>query len=291
MIQSMTGYGYATGKYGNKKIIAELKSLNSRYFDLRLNAPNEYKGKEIDLRNILSEELHRGKVALTINVENSDGEQLIHINLPLIKRYYSTLSELNQELGIPQGDILGTIMKIPGVIQDSIAQLPEEEWASCEKVVRSAAKKLTEFRINEGKALSDDMKSRIVKMMNLLDKIKVYEAERMEEMRKKIHDQLERFFEQDNIDENRFEQELIYYIEKYDITEEKVRLRQHCSYFLDVLMANNKVKGRKLDFIAQEIGREINTLGAKANHSEIQHIAVNLKDELEKIKEQIANVI
>ncbi len=291
MIQSMTGYGYASARYGDKKIIAELKSLNSRYFDLRLTSPNEYKTKEIDLINILSEILHRGKINLSINVENADSNQAVSINIPLIKHYNSIFSDLKKELDIREGDILNTILKIPGVVQETIAQLTEEEWKECLDVVTKAAEKLTEYRISEGDALLKDMKSRIVTMLNLLDKIELHEEARAQDIRLKIHSHLERYVVQENIDENRFEQELIYYIEKYDITEEKVRLRQHCDYFLDVLLNKSKVKGRKLDFIGQEMGREINTLGAKANHSEIQHIVVNLKDELEKIKEQIANVV
>lgn len=290
MLQSMTGYGHATAQLNDEKISIELKSLNSRYFDLRLNAPTAYKTREIQFRNILAGELNRGKIAMTISVENQSSSQ-VTLNTDLIQQYHYTLRDLRENLGIPTGDILNTILKIPGIMQESNAHLSEDDWKTCLDTLSEAIQNLTEFRISEGKALEGDMKSRIVSMMNNLDKIENLEGKRIEDMRLRIHEHLEHFIDKADIDQNRFEQELIYYIEKSDITEERIRLRQHFSYFMDILMAPDKVKGRKLDFISQEIGREINTLGAKANYSSIQHLVVNMKDELEKIKEQTANVV
>lgn len=291
MVQSMTGYGKSTGKYEKKRIIIELKSLNSRYFDMRMNAPNEYKSREIDFRNILSDSLNRGKIGLTISVDSPEGTDPIQLNENLIKRYYHTFHTLGQELGIAEGDIFNTIIRIPSVMQESLEQLSDEEWNMCITILKIAINGLIKYRKSEGQALSADMKSRIVNILNQLDKVQGYEKMRLKFLRKKLYDHLETYVESDKVDPNRFEQEVIYYIEKMDITEEKVRLQQHCSYFLDVLMSPEEVKGRKLNFICQEIGREINTLGAKANYSEIQHIVVQMKDELEKIKEQVANVV
>lgn len=291
MIQSMTGYGSSTGTYEGKKINIELKSLNSRYFDLRMTTPEEYKKKEIDFRSILSEGLKRGKIMMNINIEHAEATGSIQLNTDLIKWYYSTLHSLSDELNIQEGDILNTIIRIPGVMQESMSELSDEEWSFTVKILNEAIENLSNYRMSEGKALSADMKSRIVRVLNELDKVQKYEEARLQYLRNKINNHLQKYLESHDIDDNRYEQELIYYIEKLDITEEKVRLKQHCSYFLDVLMAPGDTKGRKLNFISQEMGREINTLGAKANYSEIQHIVVKMKDELEKIKEQIANVV
>jgi uncharacterized protein (TIGR00255 family) len=291
MIQSMTGFGRATCDLAEKVVVIEIKTLNSKQLDLNLRIPTQYREKEMDLRNELVNRLKRGKVDVNVNVEYKEGRQAIQINAVNIMNYYRQLKALSDQMGISSTDsLLQAIIRLPdAVIAEK--EIPDaEEWDKFQYAFTFAIGELEQFRNQEGKALAFDIMHRINLIETLLTQVEPFEKERENTIRTKLNSSLLDFIPQESLDKNRFEQELIYYLEKFDISEEKTRLKHHCQYFVEVMKEPDQV-GRKLGFVAQEIGREINTIGSKANHSGIQKIVVMMKDELEKVKEQLMNIL
>ena len=287
----MTGYGRVSRNYRDKNIIVEIRSLNSKFTDLRLKAPQHYKEKEPDIRKVLTERLERGKIDFTLEIISSTGEDGFALNVPLFKRYITELRQLGEELKVETGDLMLAVLRLPNVVASASDQIEEQEWDNVYASIMEAIEQFESFRASEGKVLQEELHSRIILIQDNLEKVAPLEGERVVRMRQRLHQNLEDSLGKEKIDENRFEQEIIHYLEKLDITEEKVRLAQHCKYFIEELTQPGTQKGRKLSFISQEIGREINTLGAKAYSSEIQRLVVVMKDELEKIKEQVANCL
>jgi len=288
----MTGFGKATLELENKKISIEIKSLNSKQLDINTRMPNLYKEKDLVIRNEIKNKLQRGKVELSIFIESVGTDKETKINKPIVEGYYKQLNELAQDLGIDinKEPLLQTIVKLPDALKVEYQELDEKEWNLIFEGFKTALTEIMNFRSQEGKALQEDIFVRIKNIENLLSEVPQFENDRIETVRTRINDNLRDFVEKQNVDKNRFEQEIIYYLEKLDITEEKVRLANHCKYFIETSNTGNS-EGKKLGFIAQEIGREINTLGSKANESNIQKIVIDMKDELEKIKEQLLNVL
>ncbi len=292
MIQSMTGYGKAVATFGNKKIHVEIKSLNSKAMDLSTRIAPIYREKEMEIRAYVTQLLERGKVDLNIWIEKEAEENATTINTALVKNYHEQLLAICGELGLEtQNEYwMPTLLRMPDVLTKAeIQTLDEEEWKTAKTTLITAVAQLIAFRQQEGKALSQKFRENINTISSLLTHLEQYEEERIEKVRERIAEALEKVVEKD-YDKNRFEQELIYYIEKLDINEEKQRLRNHLQYFLETL-AEGKGQGKKLGFIAQEMGREINTTGSKSNHAEMQKIVVQMKDALEQIKEQVLNVM
>lgn len=291
MIKSMTGYGRAEGEFQSKKLLVELKSLNSKQLDLNIRLPIAYKEKELDLRNDISRELNRGKVELNITLDSSNDENQSCFNSTLLKSYYKQVVDVSKEMNIMvPDDIINTLLRLPDVFKTEKVEISEEEWGVLLSCTNQAIKLLNEFRVQEGKTLEKDITDRIHLTMQLAQTLEPYEKNRLEKLKLKLRQSLTEVISSDKVDENRFEQELIYYLEKLDITEEKVRLASHCAYFLET-MKEPEPSGKKLGFIAQEIGREINTIGSKANDADMQKIVIKMKDELEKIKEQLNNIL
>ncbi len=291
MIKSMTGYGKAEFETGNKKITIELKSLNSKQLDINSRIPALYREKDIVIRKEISEKLVRGKFDFSLYIENLGTGTNSAINENIVTQYYKQLSSIQQNLGVPvTEDIMQSIMRLPDTVKTVYEELNEEEWTVIFSNFKKVVLAVDQFRLQEGTALDKDIRNNVSEIDKLLEQVTPFEKQRIENVRGKITDSLKEFDLNGNMDKNRFEQELIYYIEKLDINEEKVRLANHCSYFMETLESNDSV-GKKLGFIAQEIGREINTLGSKANESNIQRIVVQMKDSLERIKEQMLNVL
>jgi uncharacterized protein (TIGR00255 family) len=291
MIQSMTGFGRATCELPEKVVVIEIKSLNSKQLDLNLRIPTQYREKEMDLRNELVNRLKRGKVDVNVSVEYKEGRQAIQINAVNIMNYYRQLKALSDEMGISSTDsLLQAIIRLPDAVVAEKEVADAEEWNKFQVAFTFAIDELEQFRNQEGKALAIDIMNRINLIETLLTRVEPFEKERENTIRTKLNSSLLEFIPQESLDKNRFEQELIYYLEKFDISEEKTRLNHHCGYFAEVMKEPDQV-GRKLGFVAQEIGREINTIGSKANHSGIQKIVVMMKDELEKVKEQLMNIL
>lgn len=290
MVHSMTGYGKAAVELPHKKLTIEIKSLNSKQFDLFTRIPMIYREKEIGLRNWLSKELERGKIDLSFTVEHISKDVSATIDHTLLKQYHQEITALSHELNIslPQ-DWFQTLLRLPDVMKQDAEELNEEEWSIIEKTIQKAVNELIGFRVQEGEMLRNLLEEKIENIRQLLQEIEPYESERIEKVKSRIHDGLATL-ENKVYDTNRFEQEMIYYIEKLDVNEEKSRLTNHLDYFIETL-DEKKSQGKKLGFIAQEMGREINTLGSKSNHSDMQRIVVRMKDELEQIKEQILNVL
>jgi uncharacterized protein (TIGR00255 family) len=295
MIKSMTGFGKATLEMGSRKFTVEIKSLNSKQLDINTRIAGPYREKELEIRAELGRTLERGKIDFSISIDNNgDGSGLV-INKPLIRNYYNQLRELAIELNEPESlALLPVITRMPDVLKTEREELDENEWQAVNSTIKEALKQINSFRLQEGLLLEKDMINRIAIILSLLVEVEPFEKQRIVFLRERmmrnqaeyreVNANLEKF------DENRFEQELFYFLEKLDITEEKVRLRQHCNYFTETL-ADPASNGRKLGFILQEIGREINTLGSKANDADMQKLVVQMKDELEKIKEQILNIL
>ncbi|MFO7659102.1 MAG: YicC/YloC family endoribonuclease [Bacteroidales bacterium] len=291
MIKSMTGYGKAVFELPKKCISIEVKSLNSKQADIYLRLPNLYREKESDIRNVVLNSAKRGKIECTITVDNSEGEQAATINLPVIKQYYAQVLEIQNELKIENNEpLLQTILRLPDALKTGMEEIGESEWQALTSCLNEALSMLDNFRQQEGKSLKADILERIKAIEHLQFQIGDFETARIEHIKDRLRNNLNEFFTPDMYDKNRYEQELIYYLEKLDITEEKVRLKNHCGYFRQVATEDEQA-GKKLGFLCQEIGREINTLGAKANDFEIQKIVILMKDELEKIKEQLMNVL
>jgi len=291
MLKSMTGFGRAEQAVGDKTFLVDIKSLNGKQFELQLKIPAFLKPFEFNIRKILSEKLGRGSIDCTINLKETGNAKPVTINTALAKAYYKTLAELSEALNLDPSHILSTLVKLPEVITPTGETLTDDEWDQFEKVIKAAIEDLNIHRLDEGKSLETDLLLRISNILSQQQEIVKYEPLRQETMREGITKMLEDNIGKDNYDKNRLEQELIYYIEKIDISEEQVRLKNHCDYFTTVLAEPEESKGKKLSFILQEIGREINTTGAKAYDSGIQKCVVMMKDELEKAKEQVLNVL
>ena len=290
MIQSMTGFGKVTAELPSQKVTVEIKSLNSKQLDLSMRVPAVYKEKEMELRSELLQRLERGKVEFSIYVEYLGGNTPTHINLPVVESYYAQIKEISDKLSIPlPADWFQTLLRRPDAIKNDMEEPDEEEWNAVHEAVKRAVKQLQEFRIQEGAMLQKLFEQKIANIAALLEKVADYETERIDKIKTRITDALQKI-ENFDYDKNRFEQEMIYHIEKLDINEEKNRLDNHLKYFLST-MESGHGQGKKLGFIAQEMGREINTLGSKSNHAEMQKIVVQMKDELEQIKEQVLNVL
>lgn len=292
MIQSMTGYGKATVELPDKKINVEIKSLNSKAMDLSTRIAPVYREKEMEIRNEITGRLERGKVDFSLWVEKKDADQLATpINEDVVRAYYNRIKAISAATGIPEPeDWFATLLRMPDVMtKTEITELSEEEWATARAAVCEAIGHLVDFRKQEGAALEKKFREKIANIARLLESVEPYEKERVGKIKERIVDALEKTISVD-YDKNRLEQELIYYIEKLDVNEEKQRLANHLKYFISTL-ENGSGQGKKLGFIAQEMGREINTLGSKSNHAEMQKIVVQMKDELEQIKEQVLNVM
>lgn len=285
MIQSMTGFGKSVLQIPNKKITVELKSLNSKNFDLNARIPSQYREKELDLRNSISNSLQRGKVDLSIYVEFTGEQTSTNVNTAVVKNYMDQLRDI---VNASEVELLKMAVKMPDAMKTERDDIDEEEFKAIEKAVEEALEEIISFRTDEGQALEKDLKLRVENISGLLQEVIEMDPERVDAVRERLRKGIEELKEQ--ADENRFEQELVYYIEKFDITEEKVRLDNHLQYFNKTLNTKDS-NGRKLAFISQEIGREINTIGSKSNFAPMQQLVVQMKDELEKIKEQILNVL
>ncbi len=285
MTLSMTGFGRAEGVFESKKITVELKSLNSKSFDLNIRVPLRYKEKEYDVRKLLNDRILRGKVDCYINIEVLDDCNDVKINKEIVKSYIEELRNLAGDA--PEFEYLKMAVRMPDAISTKPDELNDGEWIFLTKLVEEALDKFDEFRQTEGKILQDELGKNVQNIKKYLSEVEPFEAERLDTVKERYKNALKEF---ENVDETRFYQEMSYFTEKLDISEEKVRLSQHLNYYLEV-MQNEDFNGKKLGFISQEMGREINTLGSKANHSEIQKLVVMMKDDLEKIKEQTLNVL
>ena len=291
MIKSMTGYGIASFDAGNTKYTVEIKSLNSKFLELTLRLPKIFSDKEFQLRNDCNKQIERGKVSLAINVEQQNGVvRAAGINTVLLKQYYEQLKAVGAELGEPTNNLLQLALGLPEVVKYDEESVSEDEWKIVEKTFNQAVAAFQQFRADEGNVLEQDLKYRIGIILQNLKLVEVEEPKRVPLIRERLNQFLLEATNREAIDQNRFEQELIYYIDKLDITEEKIRLKTHCDYFVETLK-NADANGKKLGFIAQEIGREVNTLGSKANDANMQKLVVGMKEELEKIKEQLLNVL
>jgi uncharacterized protein (TIGR00255 family) len=291
MIKSMTGFGRAEVRAGDKLLAIDIKSLNGKQFDLQVKLPALLKPYEFDIRRWLATNLERGTVDCTISLKESGGSQPVSINTQLAKSYYQPLASLAAELKLDTSQLLTALLKLPEVITSGTDALSAAEWEQCKAGLSQAADQLNQHRLAEGKVLEADLLSRINAIVSLQQEIGELEPLRREKVRQGLNRLLEENFGKENYDPNRLEQELIYYIEKMDISEEQVRLLNHCDYFIQQLQEPGDSKGKKLSFILQEIGREINTTGSKAYDASIQQRVVRMKDELEKAKEQILNVM
>lgn len=286
----MTGYGKAVAEFPNKRITVEIRSLNSKQFDLSARIPSIYREKELILRNMLSRRLERGKVDLTMNVDLLNRDVSSKIDPIILQQYHRELSSLATEMGVATpADWLPVLLRLPDVMRQENETLSEEEWNSIEVAISEALEELIRFRQQEGEMLQQVLSGKIEAIRSLLAAVEPFEAERTEKIKSRLYESLSSL-EGIEVDKNRLEQEMIYYLEKLDVNEEKTRLAHHLDYFTETLRDNSS-QGKKLGFIAQEIGREINTLGSKSNQSGMQRIVVQMKDELEQIKEQILNVL
>ena len=291
MLYSMTGFGRADAMINGRQVVVEIKALNGKQFDINTKLPPILRSYELDIRNMLNNMLQRGTIDLTVSVRQGGASKPMVINTDLALFYYQGMKQIAEQTGLPQEHIIATLMRMPEVVVPDTDVLPESEWNDVKLVIEQAAKDLMEHRLQEGAAMLKDIKLRIGNIEMYHEKILPLEPERIERVRARINQWLEDMAGKEKIDPNRFEQEMIYYLERMDFSEEKIRLKQHCDYFNSTVSENDAAIGRKLNFILQEIGREINTLGSKANHAEIQQIVINMKDELEKAKEQILNIL
>jgi uncharacterized protein (TIGR00255 family) len=285
MIYSMTGYGKSVLQLPTKKITIELKSLNSKSLDLNTRMPSIYREKELDIRKILADTLERGKIDFSIFIEVTAEDTSTQINVPVVKQY---INQLKKVVDGDELELLKMAVRFPDALNTVREEIDEDEWKAIENEITKAIDALTNYRLNEGKVLEEDFNVRITIINELLEKVIAMDPERIEGVRERLLKGVEELKEK--YDENRFEQELVYYIEKFDITEEKVRLKNHLNYFLESMNSADS-NGKKLGFISQEMGREINTIGSKSNYAPMQQLVVQMKDELEKIKEQLLNVL
>lgn len=293
MIHSMTGFGKEVLEYKNHKINIEAKSLNSKQLDLNVKLPQMYREKDLEIRGLMARRLQRGKVELYVHLETTAEELNYSFNKALARKYYEELTAFSGEIGqLDFNAYLPILVKMPDVLKPEREELDEAEWLAVSAAIQKALERLVEFRAQEGLSLEKDFIHRIGVIEELLGQVEPFEKERVKKIRERFKRDLLDHVDENVIDANRFEQEMIFYLEKLDVTEEKVRLKKHCQYFLETLQDDKIVmKGKKLGFISQEIGREINTLGSKANDANLQRIVVQMKDELEKIKEQMMNIL
>ena len=301
MIQSMTGYGKAELNLKSTNFNIEIKSLNSKQIDISIKMSSIYRDQEINLRKLLAEQLHRGKIELFVWRESSESNPKYNFNLPLIKKYYQQILSLKKDLGLKWNiwtmtpflakttDIMPVLLRMPDVIQKEKEKINESEWIDISRSIDQAIKNLVQFRLEEGKKIGEDIFNRINIIAQYLDDIIPFAKDRINKIKVNLNNKLNELDAQ-KIDANRFEQELLYYLEKQDITEEQVRLESHLDYFKKIMQTTSP-NGKKLAFVAQEIGREINTIGSKSSDAEMQQIVVQMKDELEKIKEQLLNIL
>ena len=291
MILSMTGYGKASCEYGNKKITVEIKSLNSKQMDASTRIASLYREKDIEIRNLITQKIERGKVDFALYIEDSGTQVVNHINQTVVENYYQQITETAAKLNIPVPENwMELLLRLPDVLKSESTSVDENEWNTIVVAINQAMDQLIKFRAQEGKSLEAMFVSKIESISSLLKEVDQYEGERLAKIKTRLEENLKAIDEKVNIDRNRLEQELIFYIEKLDVNEEKLRLRNHLNYFIETIQKEH-APGKKLGFIAQEMGREINTLGSKSNHSEMQIIVVQMKDELEQIKEQVLNVL
>lgn len=291
MLLSMTGYGRATNNWEDKTILVEVRSLNSKFTDLRLRCSQNLREKEAELRKMVTDFAHRGKLEMSIDITSHLGDDQFGLNIPLFKKYFTAMRELSSEFDYEDKTLMSAILRLPNVAASSDGEMSKEEWNAIIATIDDALEKFLAFRQQEGAATAKDLSERVNIISTLLEQVSPHEQDRVEAIRDRLYRSLDDNMGKERIDESRYEQEVLFYLEKMDINEEKMRLAQHCEYFLEVLNNNTQAKGRKLSFISQEIGREINTLGAKAYSSNIQRLVVSMKDELEKIKEQTANIV
>jgi len=285
MIQSMTGFGKSTLQLPTKKISIEIKSLNSKSLDLNARMPNQYREKELDMRKLIASSLMRGKVDFSLYIETTSDDTTSAINSEVVKSY---MQQLKQVVASDDTELLKMAIKMPDALKTVREEIDETEYDSILNTLKEALVEINRFRTDEGKALEDDFNLRISNIKNLLEEVIKIDPDRINQVKERLRKGIEELKE--SVDENRFEQELVYYIEKYDITEEKTRLDNHLSYFEETINSADS-NGKKLGFISQEIGREINTIGSKSNYAPMQQLVVQMKDELEKIKEQLLNVL
>ena len=282
----MTGFGKATLQLPTKKITIEVKSLNSKGLDLNVRMPSLYREMELGLRNLIASKLERGKIDFSIYIESTAEQTSTRVNVPIVKAYINQLREVYADAD--ETELMKMAVRMPDALKTERDEIDENEWKQIQTVIDEALENIANFRKDEGASLEKEFQVRISNINNLMNEAVSYDAERVETVKTRLRTALDEL--KVNVDENRFEQELIFYLEKYDITEEKVRLGNHLSYFLETLNGT-EANGRKLGFITQEMGREINTMGSKSNHTEMQKLVVMMKDEMEKIKEQVLNVL
>jgi uncharacterized protein (TIGR00255 family) len=291
MLKSMTGFGRSEQTVGDKTFQVDIKSLNGKQFELQLKLPAFLKPFEFSIRKLISEKLGRGSLDCSISLKGTGNAKPVSINTDLARAYYRALADLSNELHLDPSNILSTLVKLPEVITPTSDTLTDQEWQQFEKIILAAIEDLDAHRLNEGASLEEDLQLRITNILRHQDEVVKLEPLRQQKIREGLKKLLEEHVGKENYDPNRLEQELIYYIEKIDISEEQVRLMNHCDYFRTILGEKDDSKGKKLSFILQEIGREINTTGSKAYDSTIQQCVVLMKDELEKAKEQVLNVL
>ncbi len=291
MIYSMTGYGRIVKDIPGKKITIEIKTLNSKQLDLSIRLPSYYREKELDIRNKIAHKLMRGKVDFAMYVELAEEQTNTTINEPAYKAYYKQLSKIYESMDVNMpGEAIEGLLKLPDVLSATHEELDEQEWKEIAGIIDQVLEQCNAYRQQEGKAMHNDLKQRIETIHELLEQTKPIEKKRIEHVKSRIHTKLDEFIDPEKVDENRFEQELIYFLDKLDVNEEMVRLENHCAYFVKTMDEEGAV-GKKLGFISQEIGREINTLGSKANDAKMQKLVVDMKNQLEKIKEQALNIL
>ncbi len=276
MLLSMTGYGRSSKNFEKRTITVELRAVNSKTTDLRLRTPLDFKDKEILLRKLITDKGERGKIDVLISIESTVDKENSGINQALFRRYYREIQKLNEELGNTSGNYTEAVLRIPNVVTGDTDGIEEEEWDEIVQVINEAFEQFNAFRLAEGSVHELDLRDRTNAILINLLKVSPFEEDRIVKMKQRLRQNLEEFWGRDNVDENRYEQEVLFYVDKMDITEEKIRLEQHCKYFIEQLDNTVTSKGRQLNFITQEMGREINTLGAKAYHSEIQHLVVGM---------------
>lgn len=291
MLYSMTGYGRTEFSLGDFICAIEIRSLNGKQFELNTKIPSIIKLYEIELRNILQQHLSRGTIEVSIYLKQHGSSKPLSINTDLAKYYYTAISDLATQFNLPQTDLLGTIMRMPEIVSAGNDVLDESLWQLLQQKVIETANILNQHRQQEGIMLTAHIKNNIAAIQQYCEAVQPFEKKRTERIREKLHQSLNDFLQTNNADKNRLEQEIIYYIEKFDITEEKNRLSHHCNYFIELLSEEGNTKGKKLGFLLQEIGREINTMGSKANDVDIQKLVVDMKDELEQAKEQLLNAL
>ena len=292
MIQSMTGYGRGKASYNDIHVLTEIRSLNSKVTDLRIKLPVNLGEKEIELRNLVLQRTQRGKIEINITFEGDLALDDLDYDKALIRKHFNQLSEIAASLGVGADQILHEVLKLPNILKSSPnPEIDKSLWNAILKSVNESIDRLIEFRIHEGKSQYEDLLQSATAIYDMCNRIDAQDKERLTFVRTRMKQKLDEYLNGDQVDTNRFEQELIYFLDRLDINEEKVRLQQHCTFFLQTLSGDMEMKSKQLNFIAQELGREINTLGAKAQWSPLQHLVVNMKNELEKIKEQLANIV